>query len=80
MAAIRQTVYSQTALYHRQLQSATANFVGMTVHKGKRWHFKRDYDTIKGRIMGGEDELPGGGCLEERCVPGVWEELLWMNC
>ena len=52
----------------------------MTVHKGKRWHFKRDYDTIKGRIMGYEDELPGGGCLEERCVPGVWEELLWMNC
>ena len=27
-----------------------------------------------------EPELPGGGCLEEICVPGVWEELLWMNC
>lgn len=30
--------------------------------------------------MGYEDELPGGGCLEEICVAGVWEELLWMNC
>lgn len=30
--------------------------------------------------MRGENELPGGCGLEEICVPGVWEELLWMNC